>query len=173
MVNKPKAIGTKAETAVVRYARTAGFPAAERLALAGAADRGDVRLCDAAPSGHPPIVLGPVVLEVKAGGAAKNAGAVRLDVWLGETERERRAAGADAAFLVVQRINRVLPGPGGWDAVMTMKTLRLLLDRYRLVSAHPLDDAPIRMHLADALELLRCAGYGEPVGVPAGEAALA
>ena len=38
MTNRPKAIGTAAETAVVRYLAAHGFPAAERRALHGARD---------------------------------------------------------------------------------------------------------------------------------------
>lgn len=42
MTNRPKAIGTAAETAVVRYLAAHGFPAAERRALHGATDLGDI-----------------------------------------------------------------------------------------------------------------------------------
>lgn len=42
MNNSPKAIGTAAETAVVRYLAAHGFPAAERRALHGATDLGDI-----------------------------------------------------------------------------------------------------------------------------------
>ena len=41
MTNRPKAIGTAAETAVVRYLAAHGFPAAERRALHGATDLGE------------------------------------------------------------------------------------------------------------------------------------
>lgn len=43
MTNRPKAIGTAAETAVVRYLAAHGFPAAERRALHGATDHGGAR----------------------------------------------------------------------------------------------------------------------------------
>ena len=55
-MNKPKRIGTAAETAVTRYARTAGFPLAERRALAGGADLGDILLA-------PGVIVG-VILEM-------------------------------------------------------------------------------------------------------------
>lgn len=42
MVNKSKAKGTMAESAVVSFLRTQGFPYAERLALQGGKDRGDI-----------------------------------------------------------------------------------------------------------------------------------
>ena len=44
MVNKPKRIGTAAETAVTRYARTNGFELAERRALAADGPRPTARL---------------------------------------------------------------------------------------------------------------------------------
>lgn len=45
MVNKPKNIGTTAERHVLRYARTHGFPDAVRNPLAGNKDQGDLTLC--------------------------------------------------------------------------------------------------------------------------------
>ncbi len=41
-MNKAKAKGTAAETAVVRFMQANGFPLAERRTLAGANDRGDI-----------------------------------------------------------------------------------------------------------------------------------
>lgn len=91
MVNRPKQIGTKAETAVVRAAQTRGFPGAERRALRGRHDVADVLLCPG------------VVIEVKGGDRARKASANLVREWLEETERERVNAGAQLAFLVVQR----------------------------------------------------------------------
>jgi hypothetical protein len=42
MVNRPKVLGTTFETEVVRYLREHGHVLAERRALAGTADRGDI-----------------------------------------------------------------------------------------------------------------------------------
>ena len=42
MVNKPKQIGTRAETAVARYLAANGFPHAERRTLRGREDAGDI-----------------------------------------------------------------------------------------------------------------------------------
>lgn len=82
MVNKPKIKGTAAEGLVVRVLRWL-FPYAERRALQGAKDKGDV-------SGT------PFVWEVKS--------VVRLNLpqWLRETEAERANAGAKYGFLVVK-----------------------------------------------------------------------
>ena len=56
MTNRPKAIGTAAETAVVRYLAAHGFPNAERRALHGATDLGDITgtpsLCWEVKGGH-------------------------------------------------------------------------------------------------------------------------
>lgn len=76
-----KAKGTAVETAVVRYLQANGFPAAERRALHGAADRGDI-------SGIPGIAV-----EVKA--VARPA----YPQWLREAAKE--AANADVPFGVV------------------------------------------------------------------------
>jgi hypothetical protein len=70
-VNRPRAIGTYAETAVVRTARTNGFEYADRYALHGALDVGDIGLCPG------------VIIEVKGGDMAKHA--TDLDVRTGST----------------------------------------------------------------------------------------
>ena len=42
MVNKPKILGTQWETDVVRYLQAHGAPLAERRALSGPVDKGDI-----------------------------------------------------------------------------------------------------------------------------------
>lgn len=79
---RSKDIGTRAETAVVKLAQSIGFHDAERLPLAGAADRGDIRLI------RDPLVI----LEVKAGKAAQNASWSQIRAWLEETQIERNNA---------------------------------------------------------------------------------
>ena len=65
MTNRSKDTGTNAETAVATYLRSTGyFPNAERRALAGAYDRGDL------------TGIGDLVIEVKAGAAAEKASQV-------------------------------------------------------------------------------------------------
>ena len=78
MVNPSKAIGTQAETLVTRYLQENGFGTAERRALHGTYDLGDI-------TGIPGVVI-----EVKSGHAA-------------ETETERKNAEADIGVLVVKR----------------------------------------------------------------------
>jgi len=93
MANPSKNKGTAAETAVVRYAWSQGFTDAERIALAGANDQGDVVLMR-----DPKIIL-----EVKAGKAAQTASLGQISKWLDETRTERDNAKAVHGFLVVQR----------------------------------------------------------------------
>lgn len=84
MVNKSKAKGTAAESAVVAYLRTAGFRHAERLALQGAYDRGDI-------TGIPGIVV-----EVKA------EQTYTLSSWLQECRTEVENAKADFGFVAAK-----------------------------------------------------------------------
>lgn len=100
MVNRPKALGTAAETAVARYLQDHGFGGAERRALAGAIDKGDV-------AGTPGLAW-----EVKAGRT------LCLSQWLRETETERRNAKADFGILVVKPAGYGVTRVGKWWAVM-------------------------------------------------------
>ena len=91
MANPSKNKGTAAESAVVRYLRDQwGIATAERIALAGAADQGDVRVF---PGLH---------LEVKAGNAAHNASRSQCEKWMQEAEREAVNARCPV-YLVVKR----------------------------------------------------------------------
>lgn len=146
MVNRPKQIGTAAETAVVRAARAHGFGLADRLTLTGALDRGDIGLCPG------------VIIEVKGGQAAKTASDAQIEKWLGETERERIHGGARVAFLVTQRAGVGAPNAHRWWAWWRL----YWLDDVRGFGFE-LDTTPIRMPLEAALRILRAAGYGDPI----------
>lgn len=150
MVNRPKQIGTAAETAVVKVARPRGFPHAERVVLHGSADQGDIRLTPGLTAG--------VILEVKGGAAAKDASDRQIDAWLDETETERHHAGADLAFLVVQRRGVGAPNAHRWWAWW-----RLGWIPGPQLGNPATDHAPVRMTLEHALQLVRAAGYGEPL----------
>lgn len=152
MANRPKNIGTAAETAVVRAARRHGFPHADRLTLTGSQDRGDVGLCPG------------VILEVKGGEAARRASDQLIATWLAETERERINAGAHLAFLVTQRPGIGAPNAHRWWAHMTLTTLLHLADGYDY-DRGPTGRIPLRMTLDSALALLRDAGYGQAMDV--------
>lgn len=153
-MNKPKRIGTAAETAVVRAARRLGFPHAERVVLHGSLDQGDVRLTPGLTAG--------VVLEVKGGDKARDASDLQVLAWLDETETERRNAGADVALLITQRRGVGATRAELWWAHMHVgHLLSLRADAHAPAAA---DDAVVRMTLGAALAQLRAAGYGERLG---------
>lgn len=81
-MSKAKAKGTAAENLVLQVIRRL-FPFAERRALTGAKDKGD-------------IAGTPLVWEVKSGVR------ICLAEWLRETEAERQNAGADFGVLVIK-----------------------------------------------------------------------
>lgn len=102
--------GTSAETALVKYLQQNGFPHAERRALAGIADKGDV-------TGTPGVAW-----EVK------NHKAYDFSGWLKETEVERRNALAEYGVLIVKP-NRVgLDSVQDWWAVLTVSDVVELLN---------------------------------------------
>lgn len=101
--------GTASESAVVDHLRAAGWPAAERRALNGSKDRGDV-------AGLPGIVL-----EVKSGAR------IELPAWLRETETERVNDGAIYGLLVVKPKGMGTTRVGDWPVVLPLAAaLRLL-----------------------------------------------
>ena len=144
-MSRAKDIGTRAETAIVRWAREHGFPSADRGPLRGAKDQGDVLLCPG------------IIVESKShkSAAAGQVGAKQLHAWLMETDVEAEHAGADFALLVVKRSGTA--DPGKWWCYMRLG------EWLRLTGAHlPLPDPsqPVCMSLASAAAVLRSAGYG-------------
>ena len=103
MVNPSKAIGTQAETLVTRFLQENGFGTAERRALHGTYDLGDI-------TGIPGVVV-----EVKSGHAAETASDGLINAWLAETEAERKNAKADIGVLVVKRKGK--GSAGDWWAI--------------------------------------------------------
>jgi hypothetical protein len=149
-MSKSRAIGTSAESAVVKVARASGFPFAERRALAGSEDQGDVRLD---PRGR-------VVLEVKAGKAAETASDAQVEAWLVETERERVAAGAWYGFLILKRAGKGPRNADRWWAVGRLDDiagLALFGDGRSTASS---ESITTRLHYGDLLTLLAPL-YGE------------
>lgn len=157
MTNRPKQIGTATETAVVRYARTVGFGGAERVALHGSADIGDLRFC--------PGAMG----EVKGGHAAETASDAQISKWLDETERERVNAGAAIGILITKRKGVGAANAGQWWAHVRLGTICLLTNSVAPHEGLSLEQRtyvlsmPVRLVLADMLTLLRAAGYGDPL----------
>lgn len=147
MVNRPRNIGTAAESAVVRIARANGFPWADRTALHGRLDVGDV-------------ILGPgVMVEVKGGDAARTATDRDIERWLDETARERDNGNRIVGFLVVQRPHVGVGNAARWWAYWRLGWIADLDDRQWLFARQ----MPVRCLLGEALTMLRAAGYGDPL----------
>ncbi len=163
--------GTAAETLVVRHLRSTYWPHAERRALSGKQDKGDI-------TGTPGLAW-----EVKA------AKTLAIPRWLRETQEERLNAQADYATLVLKR-----PGMGkmraGFFWALMDRQLFHQLDRQAFPDGSPvhgfvttvrqtnpasamltlsLDSAPFAVayypsftltHLNTMSDILLLAGYG-------------
>ena len=99
-----RAKGTAWETAIVGYLRGRGAPHAERRALGGNNDRGDI-------AGVPGVVV-----------EAKSASRLELAAWLDEAEAEGRNDRADLAVVWHKRRGKASPG----DAYVTMTGAALI-----------------------------------------------
>lgn len=148
---RPRDIGTAAETAVVRYLRNHGFPLAERRALRGARDAGDI-------TGTPGICW-----SVKGGQMAKDAGDGLVEDWLSDLDKQTRHAGADYGILVMQRRGYGPDRAGKWWAICRLNGFVPIATHATSTHQPDLSQAPVRVHLADMCQLLRHAGYGMEV----------
>lgn len=109
MSNPSKRKGTGAETAVVQWLRDNGVVHAERRALAGNLDKGDI-------AGLPGVVV-----EVKAEKGHDLAG------WCAELEAEIRNAHASTGVVIAKK--RGTTNVGDWYAVMPARLwLALVID---------------------------------------------
>jgi hypothetical protein len=106
-VSASKRRGTAWESAIVDYLRANGAPHAERRALNGAKDRGDI-------AGIPGCVI-----------EAKSAARVELAAWLDEAHAERDNDGADLGVVWFKRRGKTSPGDG--FVLMSGNALRELL----------------------------------------------
>jgi hypothetical protein len=106
LTNKPKMIGTRAETLVVTVARRNGFHYARRNTLAGALDVGDIHLGDGTDT----------IIEVKGGKQCVNLQPAKMAKWIAETRAEAKNANARIAFLVTQRAGYGLGNGEKWYA---------------------------------------------------------
>uniref|UniRef100_A8M006 Holliday junction resolvase n=1 Tax=Salinispora arenicola (strain CNS-205) TaxID=391037 RepID=A8M006_SALAI len=144
---RPRDIGTRTETAVVRYLQPHGWPHAERRSLRGAHDAGDI-------TGTPGICW-----EIKGGDAARNASDLTISRWMLELAVEVTNAHANIGVLVVQRAGIGPANAGRWWAVMPAhQVIALATGVEPALRMH----WPVRMLLGDAATLLHAAGYGQP-----------
>lgn len=143
-MNRPKNIGTKAETAVKNYLLSAGYTELEahRNVLKGSQDEGDVWLRD--PQ------RGLIVFEVKGGKAAKEASYEQIKKWYAEAEKEKQNAGANYGFLVTQRAGVGYPNAGNWWAYAALGDLFSL----GTDNSYP-SDLLVRVCLIDLIGLVR------------------
>ena len=143
-------MGTATETGIVKYLRSHGFPHAERRPLSGALDRGDILVCPG------------VIIEAKSGNAAAHASDGQVQKWLDETERERVNANAVIGLLVTKRKGVSDQRAGEFWAHLDGGVFCDLI--YERTDGEPYEQigVPIRTHLANVVELLREAGFGEP-----------
>ena len=108
-MSKAKAKGTIAESALVKYLQANGFPLAERRALTGQFDQGDV-------TGTPCLAW-----EVK------NHKSYKFPEWIKETEVERINAKADYGILVVKPNGVGVARPEDFWAIMPLSFIVDLL----------------------------------------------
>ncbi|WP_333811114.1 hypothetical protein [Timonella senegalensis] len=148
MTNKPKNIGTAAETAITRTAHTRGFPNARRLALTGNKDQGDIQLT---PN---------IIIEAKAGHTAENASDTLITTWLNQTHTEtHNHPTATIGFLVTKRKGHGHTNAHNWWAHFHHTTWAQLIGYQLPTTANP--HAIIRTTLDSALALLQAAGHAE------------
>lgn len=94
MTNRPKQKGTAWESAIAGYLTEHGFPHAERRALTGSQDRGDI-------AGVPAWVL-----------EAKNCSTASLGTWIDEALVEQANDGADYSAVWHHRKGKASPADG-------------------------------------------------------------
>ncbi len=144
-MNRSKAKGTAAETAVLRQI-VRYFPDARRNVQHGSADEGDI------------FVSRDIVVEVKGGNQTKQIGDVQLASWWLQTMNEARNAGAEYGILVTQRSGYGAPNAHRWWAWIDLHQLAELMGGdYRPLAAAPLNLT--RLELGTFLEMLADLGF--------------
>lgn len=113
--------GTRFESAIAHFLQEKGFTYAERRALSGVKDRGDI-------TGIPGVVV-----------EAKSVARLDLSGWLDEAEEERDNARADIGVVWIKR--RGHSSPGRAYVLMTGDDLVWLLRSAGYGEPHPEDGA--------------------------------
>jgi hypothetical protein len=111
-MSRAKAMGTAVETGAVNWLAHNGFPDAERLPLAGASDRGDIRL-----QSNPLIIA--ECKRAKLG--------VHLKPWMRELATEVSNAKADAGILIAAQRGVGVARAGLWFAAMSFESFRCIV----------------------------------------------
>lgn len=142
MVNRPKAIGTKAETLTLKFLRLY-FPGAQREVLHGGADEGDITNC------------GDFIFEVKAGKQCLQIGDVKLSGWMREARVEAENRGVPHGFLVTQRAGMGEKNVHRWWIWVDLPVFAELLGGYYFTN----DVAPVRLELGVFIQMLADRGH--------------
>ena len=116
-MNKSKAKGTAAESAIVNYLKDVGTYA-HRNTLAGSLDKGDITI---------PLQPGNVIIE------AKNEKKTTLSEYVDETNTE--AANANALFGVAWHKRRGKLSPANWYVTMDGETFVKILNELKKTHA--------------------------------------
>src|SRR5699024_5165203 len=141
-MSRPRDIGTRVETAIVKACQAAGFPYADRQPLRRNRDQGDI------------IVTPGVIIEAKGGKAAETASDNLIAKWMDELDRAVCNANADIGILVTKR-----PGIGHGNAHRWWAHARLC-DGIGSKCEETGDHATIiRWYLGDALAWLKREGW--------------
>lgn len=146
-MGKSKKIGTETESAVVKVLQTRGWPSAERKALTGAIDLGDI-------TGTPGLTW-----QVKGGHMAEGASDTEVNEWLEDAVDQAKAAGSDVGILVWKRKAVGAANAHRWWSAMRAVDLAELLTCG--ADAFELSYAACRMPLEDMIEILHLGGYGD------------
>lgn len=120
MSNPSKKKGTAAETRVVKYLKEKGLDA-ERLALHGSKDEGDVRFYNQ--------WLDEFRLEIKAGKQTENPNRKLFEEWVGQTMIEQMNSGIKT-FLVIARFNRQVKDYDVYEIDNKDSVMHMYLDKF-------------------------------------------
>jgi hypothetical protein len=139
-VGKQTDKGTRAESAVVTWAKSNGFWDSDRLTKTGALDRGDVRIKDR------------VMVQVKDGYTTREPTDFMIGQWLEAVDKQQRHGQWEIALLVHKKPGHT--NPDMWRWYVTGRTFA------RLVEASP-RDMPQYIQLQGYMipPLLKGAGY--------------
>jgi hypothetical protein len=154
MGQRPRDIGTACESAVVRYLQASAFPAAERRALRGIGDAGDI-------TGTPGVCW-----SIKGGKAAERASDLDIRFWMAELRTQRANANEPLMVMVTKRKGFGVSRADKWWAHMTPAQIGWLLAGSPSVAPHfapAAYDSTTRMTLEVAVELLLLGGWGSPL----------